>query len=82
MYVILSIYRILVVVYIDPGGAETSDICSILRDLRYNVLHLFFWYPILISLGILWVLKGHYIYLNSPGFFFKFSSDFRDIFAM
>ena len=42
MYVILHIFRILAVIYIGPSGAQTSDICSILRDLGYKDLHLFF----------------------------------------
>ena len=72
---ILRIFRILVVVYISPGGAQTSDICSILRDLGYKVQHLFFWNPILIFLGISWVLKDIiYVFVSvvSLGFLFVF----------
>ena len=32
----------LVVMYIGSDGAQTSNICRILRDLRWKVLHLFF----------------------------------------
>ena len=33
---ILCIFRILAIVYIGPGGSQTSDICSILKDLGYR----------------------------------------------
>ena len=57
--------------YIGPSSAQTSDICCILRDLGYKVLHLFFWYIILISQGILWVLKVIiYVFVSIVSLFF------------